>query len=42
VQEDKGVPPNWRRMLMIVLGLVALVELALWAGVSKGWFTHLK
>jgi hypothetical protein len=29
-----------RRVLLIVLGILAVVEIGLWSGVASGWFTH--
>ena len=35
---DKGLPRELRRLLYVIVGVVAAVELALWIGVGAGWF----
>jgi hypothetical protein len=34
------MPREYRRILMIVLGIAAVIEISLLAGASAGWLSH--
>ena len=40
--QAKGLPSNLRRLLLGVLGVVAVIEAALWTGATTGWFNQSK
>lgn len=38
----KGLPRGLRRILLVVVGTVGLIEISLWTGVTTGWFSKSK
>jgi hypothetical protein len=39
---EKGLPRELRRLLIVILAIVAVIEIALWTGVATGLFSHSK